>query len=370
MKKICFVTTGDIKDIATAKRALGLANPLSELSWSVSIIMEDAAKNRHRVAMECNDSIKVYYFPKGGAISERRAKDKIIKEINPDYLYICAFVIRNIVGLTHSSKKLVEHSELQSCIPDIKGVKRLIAYAYEYFSVIYSSAILNASKYLQGVYLKRGKQIYRNIPMMYFPYAYNPSVIDIVDVDYSNKKFSDLQGHKVFVFLGSVTKNYGVFTLLDAVKSVEPYYSGFKVMILGKGRHYNDAVQYVKDNSLSNVVSLPGFIEEEDIASYFSLASAFISPMNDTTQDWARCPSKMYMYLPYRKPIITCKIGEPYEILKSEGYYYSHGNSAEMAEQIKTVITDNNNVININPLEHSWNTRANDFDTWIKTMSL
>ena len=27
MKSICFVTTGDIKDIATAKRALGLANP-------------------------------------------------------------------------------------------------------------------------------------------------------------------------------------------------------------------------------------------------------------------------------------------------------------------------------------------------------
>ena len=41
MKSICFVTTGDIKDIATAKRALGLANPLSDLGWQVSIIMED-----------------------------------------------------------------------------------------------------------------------------------------------------------------------------------------------------------------------------------------------------------------------------------------------------------------------------------------
>ncbi len=39
MKSICFVTTGDIKNIATAKRALGLANPLSKLGWSVSILM-------------------------------------------------------------------------------------------------------------------------------------------------------------------------------------------------------------------------------------------------------------------------------------------------------------------------------------------
>ena len=45
MKSICFVTTGDIKDIATAKRALGLANPLTELGWQVSIIMEDTEEN-------------------------------------------------------------------------------------------------------------------------------------------------------------------------------------------------------------------------------------------------------------------------------------------------------------------------------------
>lgn len=42
--KICFITTGDIKNIATAKRALGLANPLADLGWEVSIIMEIAKK--------------------------------------------------------------------------------------------------------------------------------------------------------------------------------------------------------------------------------------------------------------------------------------------------------------------------------------
>lgn len=368
MKKICFVTTGDIKTIATAKRALGLANPLSELGWDVSIIMEDAAENRHRVAMECSDSIKVYYFPKGGALSERKAKDKIIKEVNPDYLYICAFVIRNIVGLMHSSKKLVEHSELQSRIPDVKGVKRLIAYTYEYFSIIYSSMILNASKYLQEVYLKRAKRIFRNIPMLYFPYAYNTSVINIVDVDYNDAKFKDLQGSKIFVFLGSVTRNYGIFTVLDAVKSISSKYNGFKVLILGKGRHYNEALQYVKDNKLEDYVALPGFVEEEDIASYFSLASAFISPMNDTIQDWARCPSKMYMYLPYRKPIITCKIGEPYEILQTEGYYYSPGNSLEMMKQMEKVIETDINQTEVNPSDHTWDKRAEEFDFWINTI--
>ena len=44
--KICFITTGDIKNIATAKRALGLANPLADLGWEVSIIMENCEEHR------------------------------------------------------------------------------------------------------------------------------------------------------------------------------------------------------------------------------------------------------------------------------------------------------------------------------------
>ena len=62
MKKICFVTTGDIKTIATAKRALGLANPLTDLGWQVSIIMEDRKENRHRCNLECDNRVNIYYY--------------------------------------------------------------------------------------------------------------------------------------------------------------------------------------------------------------------------------------------------------------------------------------------------------------------
>lgn len=58
---------------------------------------------------------------------ERKKKNDLIKEINPDFLYICAFVTRNIVGIKHKCKKIVEHSELQSDIPDMKGLRKLFA---------------------------------------------------------------------------------------------------------------------------------------------------------------------------------------------------------------------------------------------------
>ena len=126
--KICFITTGDIKNIATAKRALGMANPLVDLGWNVSILMEDTEENRHRVSMECSNKVKVYYFPHCSAFQEIKAKNKLIKEIDPDFIYICAFVTRNTVGIGHRCKKLVEHSELQSCIPYMKGLRKIHCY--------------------------------------------------------------------------------------------------------------------------------------------------------------------------------------------------------------------------------------------------
>ena len=108
------------------------------------------------------------------------------------------------------------------------------------------------------------------------------------------------------------------------------------------------------------------FVKEEDIPAYFTLADAFISPMNDTVQDWARCPSKLYMYLPYKKPIITCKIGEPYEVLKENGYYYTPGSEMSLSQSIMRLCQSGEWHLNINPLNHEWRTRTIEFNKWFQ----
>lgn len=366
-KKVVFVTTGDIKNIATAKRALGLANPLSELGWSVSILMEDTVENRHRVSLECNEQINVYYFPRLSVVNEIIYKNKLIKEIKPDYLYICAFVTRNIVGIWHRCKKLVEHSELQSGIPDMKGLRRYFCYLYEFYSIIYADALLNASMYLQKVYTKRAKKLGQSkVPMLYFPYAYNPTIVRVKDIDYNDKRFKRFNNKRNFVFLGSITKNYGAYTILEAVKILKDKYSNFQMLMLGRGRHYDDAKRFIAENNLCDYVFMPGFVEEEEISDYFSIADAFISPMNDTVQDRARCPSKIYLYLPYQKPIITCKIGEPYETLKNSGMYFEPANSVDLSCQMEKVIVQKIENKDINPMDFSWSARAIELDDWIK----
>lgn len=363
-KSICFVTTGDIKNIATAKRALGMSSHLVDFGWYVTILMEDTIENKHRISIECDERVNVIFFCKSNCIEERRVKDKYIRAINPDYLYICAFVPRNIVGIGHRSKKIVEHSELQSYISDIKWYKRFCAYVYEYYSIFYSDGLVNASKFLQLLYYKRSKKLFINRKMLYLPYAYNSKVCYI---DSEAHRLFKKQIHcKYFLFLGSLAINYGAMTMVKAFEIIKERDCSLKLLLCGKGSAYDIVTRYIEEHKLGDTIYTLGYVSENDIAGYFTLADGFISPMNDTIQDWARCPSKLYMYLPYKKPIITCKIGEPYEVLKDSGYYFESSSSVSLANCILELNERYIDVLKLDPLQHEWANRTREFNDWIK----
>ena len=65
---ICFVTTGDISINATAKRALGMAAPLVQRGWAVTILLEDTTENRHRAEIECAGAANVIFFTQHSAL--------------------------------------------------------------------------------------------------------------------------------------------------------------------------------------------------------------------------------------------------------------------------------------------------------------
>lgn len=362
-KKICFVTTGDIKNNASSKRALGLANPLMRIGWEVSILMEDTEENHHRVNLECDSQIQVYYFQKGGILKERRSKNALIKKINPSYIYLCAFVVRNIVGIFHKSKKLVEHSELQSKIKDCPLLKKRITSFLELYSIFYADGILNASVYLQDFFKRRAIFLSKNIPMLHFPYAYSP---DICKIAKSEETIVEKQEKDRFiVYLGSLTVNYGAMTMVKAFEILKKKQSHLKLLLLGKGVEYTRILNFIKEHQLYDTIYPMGYVEEENMFKYFSMADAFILPMHDTIQDWARCPSKLYMYLPYQKPIITCKIGEPYYLLKDKGLYFDVGDETSLAQTILDLYNSNNWTLTINSNDHNWEKRAKVLSNWI-----
>lgn len=367
-KRICFLTTGDITSIATMKRALGMANPLSAMGWDVSIIAMDCAENRQRVNIECGADIAVHYYQHASAGKEVQQKTVILNTIQPDYIYFCAFGFRNWIRkstLHFRPEMIIEHSELQSGIPDNKGLKKIMAHFIEALSVAYADKLICASKYLVDFYQHKAKQLFkRNMPILYSPYAYSTEVID-APKSHLQELYEKYAGNTVLIYMGTMTRNYGLFTMLDAIGVAVKKTPDVKLLLLGRGRHLEEAKTYVQDKQLSPYVEFLGYAPETMLSSYFELADAFISPLNDTVQDWARCPSKIYMYIPFHKPVFTCEIGEPKEIFGDEGYYFDNNQPGTLADLITTLAQGELKPVRLDVSEHSWEKRSVDFSNWI-----
>jgi len=368
--KICFITLGDIKFIATMKRAIGMADPLLSLGWEVAIIVQDSEENKKRISMECSDAVQVYYYPEGTAAEEVRVKTALVNEIAPDYILFCSFSFRNRIlknKLKLKSTILIEHSELPSGIPDNRGLRKYAMLALEYWSVLYADGLLCASKYLCKTYTTRAAQLFRKqLPVLYSPYAFNNEVVESPRVRYNELK-EMYAGKTLLIYMGTLTRNYGLFTMLQAMEMISKERSDVHLLLLGQGRHQEEAKAFVKERELSSQVQFLGYTPEEELSSYFAAADAFISPLNDTVQDWARCPSKIYMYIPFNKPVFTCKIGEPLEIFGKDGYYFDNHAPVSLAALISQLALGKLKPATVDKAAHNWGKRAVDFTEWINS---
>ncbi|MDR1652549.1 MAG: glycosyltransferase [Prevotellaceae bacterium] len=362
--KICFITTGDICQIATMKRATGMAEPLIRASHEVAIAALDCANNRERFRLECPNAVPLF-FNQGNQISEIRQKNKLIKAWKPDMVYVCAFTFRNFPLKTKQTKYFVEHSELRSAIPDNKGAKRYLDMLLENLSVSLFDGQICASRYLEKYFRQKIEKHSLRKPVLYSPYAYNPAIMFAQNPLFDSLK-EKYAGKKIILYMGTLTLNYGFGDILKAVELLKTDRKDFVLLLMGKEKHKNYVNNFINENDLNGFVDYPGYVAENDLSSYFCIADAFVSPINNTIQDIARCPSKLFMYLPFEKPTVTCKIGEAKELFGDKGYYYQPNNTKQFAEVLNDAIDTATLKYNINVEKHSWEYRTTEFLNWIK----
>lgn len=363
--KIIFVTYGDITLAATMKRTTGMAEYLTDLNNDVLIIALDCNANRKRFKIECPNA-KIIYFKKGNFLYEQKQKKKIIKEEMPDLVYVSSLGIRNWVHKLNSYnpriKYVVEHSELTSMNKHFSVFRRVVYFILENIcKFIYDGQIV-ASKYLYNHFSKMLSKKNRS-KILYSPYGYNTKILKKKNLEYNllQKKY---KGYKIILYMGTLKKNYGFIDLINAGKLLKQKCTNIKILILGNGSDKKEGMELVKKNNLNHIVDFVGFIKEEkNLGIYLKLARVFVSPLNNTIQDWARCPGKLYMYFAFNKPVVTCRIGEALELFPKNNYFYKSGNVQDMSNKIIKALKIKKN-LNNDFKSHDWKTRAKDFYNW------
>lgn len=366
--KICFVTYGNYDQHATLKRATGMAEPLQSLGEEVFLLLEDAPANREKVAIDC-PSIKVYWHSRTSSFrAELRQKQEHIDYLGPDAIWMCGLGARNWVRKTSpKSVLLADHSELYSVVEKLlhrKAAYRLI----EWLSCVAVDGHICASRHLYHLYSKR-LQFFRsqNRPL-YLPFAFRAGT-----TPGAVPKPPLASGEvKRIIYMGSFWKEYGIWEMLEALKMLRKSNSIFSSVLIGSGPELDPARNWVNENSAQDYISLPGYLPERVLAGYLASADVFLCPLHLSDQDRYRCPSKLFEYIPYRKPIVTRKVGEALNLLGNDySYYYSDSTALAMSRAMNAALQyrSSSDAKLPEPALHSWDQRAKDFHAWHRMLA-
>lgn len=360
--KITFLTTGNIRQIATMKRALGMANHLADLGHSISIVAMDCPDNRLQIAAECDLRICIHYYTHSGPLQEMLQKTRIVRNISPDHLFYCSYSFRNRVWkrmLPGHIRFVIEHSELSSCIRGQSFFKRMMGAYFERRSLYLADHIVCASKYLFFHYKHRVMHSgMTDKSVSYLPYAFADSITS-PDADLGDTLKARYGGYVNIVFMGTMISNYGLFVMLDAIAAVRQAEKPYMLHLLGAGPDLQKAKDYAASRGISDHVHFAGYVEEQQLSAYFAMADAFLVPLFNTIQDWARCPSKTYMYIPFMKPVFTCKVGESAELFTDERLFFRSSDSNDLAMKLATLMQPGTHILP-DPAQHTWKRRAED----------
>ena len=95
-------------------------------------------------------------------------------------------------------------------------------------------------------------------------------------------------------------------------------------MLVGDGPSLEAMRRLVQARKLDNVL-LPGRVSLADLQAYLRISSVFLLPFPQTPQNLYRCPTKLFQYIAYNRPIVTNSVGEVAEALGDAGFYYEPG---------------------------------------------
>lgn len=361
--RICFVTYGDFFGHATLKRATGMAEPLVERGHEVTILLHDTETNRRKAELECPRAA-IRWIPANVSFPrELRLKQKHVNELRPDIVWICGVGPRNWMRRSHEGcTVLADHSELYSVVEN-SFLKRAMYRILEWGYCLAFDGQICASRYLENHYRRRLDRIGIKRPLLYSPYAFKPELAGIAG------KGDDSQGHdcddrdRVF-YLGSFRTRYGFWDMLEAWKILSARRPGAVLEMVGRGPEEARGRNWVRNNGLEDSILIAGYVPDDELDEHLATADAFLCPLRETIQDVARCPSKLYLYLPYKKPVITCKIGEAAEIFGEDGYYYRSGDPNSMADMIEAALDRTGPCPSVNPAEHTYAHRTEAFLQW------
>ncbi len=181
---------------------------------------------------------------------------------------------------------------------------------------------------------------------------------------------------KYVLYVGRLLSSKGIDLLIKSFVRVSQNNPNIRLVIVGKGPFKQNLEELIKLNNLSNVVSMEGFIPDEELGFYYHNADVFVLPSvyTDCFGNYHPEPEAFGLVLAEAMcndtPVIASNVGGVPAWITNEynGLLFESGSETDLADCITRIIVDKelSNLLVRNAREalnknHSLNKIANDF---------
>ena len=130
-------------------------------------------------------------------------------------------------------------------------------------------------------------------------------------------------GKRVFLYAGTISEEWGIMKLLQAILIVKERYPEITLLVLGKTRHEYEHVvfKFLEENGLSDNVNFPGFVVYESLFGYLRTVYAGIVPMQPVSKFQLvgnGTSRKVFEYMNAGIPVIASEFGELAQAVREE----------------------------------------------------
>ncbi len=146
------------------------------------------------------------------------------------------------------------------------------------------------------------------------------------------KKELGIKSQYIVLYVGRLTEEKGLFTLLRAFKEIESSYDNVTLLIIGEGKLRDDLEKFTRKKDIYNV-RFEGFVENKELPSYYAIADIFVLPSRN--EPWGVVTTEaMACALPL---ILSDKVGCREDLLKAgkNGFCFENDKPLQLASYIE-----------------------------------
>jgi glycosyltransferase involved in cell wall biosynthesis len=364
--RVAFIGTQNPQQSASQSKLYHLARCLADAGHEVTLIVPEDPINRTFPVIRGSE-VKFRGIKAPSAIAEAFNKHRQLADACFDVVHVVGIGLRSLVSAGRPWHRPFYVQDYDEAMTTNAGSasRRLYYGILEILTRQRAHGVVVASRALQRFLLECRPDL--GPRLLYLPIGYDASFENgRTDLDAPIARSAG--DRPVLVWAGTFRPGYGVNELVDLAEALASRSARCLLMLVGGGPDFEETKVVIKHKGLDEYVLLPGTQSLSDLHAYLRIATAFLLPFSPTRQNLFRCPTKLFQYIAYNRPIVTNRVGEVAETLGDAGFYCECGNARSMADTCQRAIAaagsyDQSALI---PSVY-WSARARRYRAWLES---